>query len=412
MLIHAAAGGVGLAAIQIAQRAGAEIFATAGSAEKHAHLRSLGVIHIMSSRSLDFCDQVMAATGGRGVDIVLNSLAGEFIPKSLAALAANGRFVELGKTDIWNAAQIAAVRPDVSYHAFYLGERLDADPSFGNQMLRALVADVESGALTPLPLRSFPISQAAAAFRYMAQARHIGKVVLRQPRDQADGGAQIRPGGEYLITGGLGALGLAIAEGLAERGARHLTLVGRKAPSADAAARIARLESNGVHVRSESADIADASAVAAVLHQIDASGVPLVGIVHAAGVLEDGALMQQTWERFETVLTPKALGAWHLHRASVQRPLDFFVLFSSMSSVIGSPGQGNYAAANAFLDALAHARRAEGLPASSINWGPWSTAGMAAELGSRRRDQWRAQGVAAIPVDTGVVALLRSAEGD
>jgi len=402
VLIHAAAGGVGLAAVQLARRAGAEIFATAGSAEKHDYLRSLGVTEIMSSRSLDFFDQVMAATGGRGVDIVLNSLAGEFIPRSLAALAANGRFVELGKTGIWTTEQVAAVRPDVSYHAFYLGELLDADPGFGNRLLRALVADVESGALGPLPVRSFPVAEAAAAFRHMAQARHIGKVVLTQPVEPPDGSPQIRPAAEYLITGGLGALGLAIAEGLAERGARHLTLVGRRAPSAEAAARIARLESRGVQVRTESADIADASAVDALLRRIDASGVPLAGIVHAAGVLEDGALMQQTWDRFEAVLLPKALGAWHLHRATAQRPLDFFVLFSSLSSVIGSAGQGNYAAANAYLDALAHARRAEGLPAASINWGPWASAGMAAELGTRRLDDLRRQGVSVIPVEVGV----------
>lgn len=403
VLIHAAAGGVGLAAVQLAKRAGAEIFATAGSPEKHAHLRSLGVTHVFSSRSLDFSDQILERTGGKGVDIVLNSLAGEFIGKSVATLGRGGRFLEIGKAGIWSAEEMAEARPDVEYHPIYFSPD---DHARVRQMLSDLVGAVTSGNLAPLPRRSFPVSDAIAAFRYMAQARHIGKIVLSFDAVQGTStGPAVVAGGTYLITGGLGALGLSVARWIVGAGARHVVLASRGRPSAEIAAEIAALEESGARVMLAQADVSRQADVAALLAQISAAMPPLRGIVHAAGVVDDGLLVQQTAARFETVFAPKAAGAWHLQRQTENLDLDFFVLFSSMTSLFGGPGQGNYAAANAFLDALADDRRASGRPALSIQWGSWAGAGMAGRVSARDRQRWLDQGFGSIPPADGVRVL-------
>jgi acyl transferase domain-containing protein/NADPH:quinone reductase-like Zn-dependent oxidoreductase/acyl carrier protein len=399
VLVHAATGGVGLAAVQLAQRAGAELFATAGSQEKRALLSDMGIAHVFDSRSLDFSAQILERTGGRGVDIALNSLAGEFIGRTVAALAPGGRFVEIGKTDIWTAERMAAERPDVKYFPFYLG---DLDDGLIREMLDSLLADFVSGDLKPLPLRTFALTDAVAAFRHMAQARHIGKIVL------ATGGVKrlrIRSDASYVVTGGLSGLGLAVAEWLAERGARRLVLAGRSgAERASAAAGVARLQAAGVDVVVVAADVSREEGVAKIF---ESAGADLRGIVHAAGVLDDRTVEQMTGENVERVFGPKAAGAWHLHRHARARDIDFFVLFSSASALIGTPGQGNYGAANAFLDALAHYRRASGLPATSINWGPWADAGMAAGLASDGQQRWERLGIGLIDRRRGLAALER-----
>jgi acyl transferase domain-containing protein len=401
VLIHAAAGGVGLAAVQIAQSLGAEVYATAGSPRKHEYLRGLGVRHVMSSRSLDFAAALMDATNGAGVDVVLNSLAGEFIPRTLAALAPGGRFLEIGKSGIWTAEQVASVRPDVAYFPIYLGE--DVAAVAGD--LHSVVDQIAAGTLRPLPVQSFPIERAADAFRHMAQAKHIGKVVLTFAPSTDGAPAAVRGDATYLVTGGLGALGLAVAEHFVEAGARHLVLVGRHAASETLAPRIAALESAGATVWVLQADVSNGDEVGAVIGQVAARGLPpLRGIVHAAGVADDRVVAQMDWERFANVLQPKAAGAWHLHRHTRDLPLDFFVAFSSTSSVAPSAGQGNYAAANAFLDALAHHRRALGAPAATIVWGPWS-AGMAAMVERRERRRWAEVGIHTIAPADGVRML-------
>jgi len=389
VLIHAGAGGVGLAAVQIALRAGATVLATAGNEDKREFLRRLGVAHAMDSRSLSFADEVAAVTGGRGVDVVLNSLSGDFIPRSLAATARGGRFLELGKRGILTAAEVASQRPDVAYHVVYLGEVCDTAPERVGAWLRALLDDVARGALEPLPFRVFERPQAVEAFRHMAQARHVGKVVLQIADSPVARVATplVRAGTTHLVTGGLGGVGLAIADRLAAQGAAGLALVGRSRPSEAAESAIAGLRARGVSVQVFQGDVADRSRVAEILERIDAEMPALAGVWHAAGLLDDATLLEQDWGRFARVLAPKLLGGWCLHELTRRYRLDAFVLFSSAASLVGWPGQGNYASANAFLDALAHHRRQLGLPAMSINWGAWARVGMASSLG--RADQQR-----------------------
>src|SRR5690606_22728155 len=253
VLIHAAAGGVGMAAVQLALRAGAEVFATAGSPEKREFLRRLGVAHVMDSRTLDFAEQVLEATGGRGVDVVLNSLAGEFIPRSLAALAEEGRFLEIGKRGIWTAEQVAEVKPRARYEVIDLGAYAQARPSAIRGMFERLLPWFEDATLRPLPTRVFDAVEAAGAFRYMAQAKHIGKIVVRQLHGA--GGPPFDPDAAYLITGGGGGLGLEVGRWLVKRGARCVVLTGRSAPSATVAGAIRELEDAGARVEFVRADI-------------------------------------------------------------------------------------------------------------------------------------------------------------
>ena len=384
VLIHAAAGGVGLAALQLAQAAGANVIATAGSAAKREYLRQQGVSHVFDSRSTSFAADVMRVSDGAGVDIVLNSLAGEFIPASASVLTPRGRFLEIGKRDIWTDAQFKAVRPAGEYFAIDLARiRLD-EQAQSYALFGEIVAAAAAGRIRPLPLRAFPLRAAAEAFQFMAQARHIGKIVLMPERSMHIAFDRITRDATYLVTGGLTGIGLLTAAHLVERGARHLLLVGRRAPSPGTETTIADLRARGVAVRVMAADIGADADVARVFSEIAAHMPPLRGVIHSAGALDDGALLQLPWSRFVTPLRAKIDGTWSLHVRSRHMPLDFFVMYSSVASVLGSSGQGNHSAANAFMDALAMHRRALGLPATSISWGAWSEIGAAAD---RKVDQ-------------------------
>ena len=403
VLIHAAAGGVGVACVRLAQRAGAEIYATAGGPEKHAFLKSLGVRHVMSSRSLDFADEIMRLTNGEGVDIVMNSLAGDFIEKSVSVMRQGGRFLEIGRAGIWTAEQMAAARPDITYFPILLRhDHLELIQS----MLVDLAAAFESETLLPLPRRTFALRNAVEAFRYMAQARHIGKVVLSIDDPEAASVALLRADASYLVTGGLGALGLNVARWMVSGGARHIVLTSRSEPAPEATQVLRQLEMDGAVVRVVRADVSSAADVTRLFADM-ADFPPLGGVVHAAGVVDDGMLQQQTWPRFERVFGPKILGAWHLHQHTRSAPLDFFVMFSSMVSILGGPGQGNYVAANAFLDALAHHRRELGLAGLSINWGPWQGDGMAGRVSQRDLARWAEQGHGLIQPEQGIAILAR-----
>jgi len=380
VLIHAAAGGVGQAAIKLAQRAGAEIFATAGSEEKRGHLASMGVDHVMNSRNLDFVGEINEITDSDGVDIVLNCLSGEFVDASVSVLAEDGCFLEIGKRDIWDPDRFRAERPDASYHIVDLAAISDKDPARVGAILEDLMLSCENGAITPLTKQVFPHRGIVDAFRYMAQARHIGKIVLtRSPTGSEDIVDRLPELGTILITGGLGGLGLAVAEWLVDRGAQSLCLMGRSAASGKAAKCIESLRNRGATVKVLLGDVSLEDDVRRILGEINDSMSPLQGIIHSAGILDDGVLLRQSWPRFEAVIGPKVDGAWNLHLATQDSALEFFILFSSISSVLGSPGQGNHSAANAFLDALAYYRRSIGLPAQSISWGAWSEIGAAAK---------------------------------
>ncbi|NER22532.1 MAG: SDR family NAD(P)-dependent oxidoreductase [Symploca sp. SIO1B1] len=403
VLIHAAAGGVGQAAVQIALQAGAEVFATA-SPPKWEFLKSMGVQHIMNSRTLEFADEILNVTQGEGVDIVLNSLNGEFIEQSLAVLTTQGRFVEIGKIGIWTTEQVKQKLPNADYFPFDIGDVSKQQPELIDQLSEELTQQWNQGKFQALPCKVFPSTQVKAAFRYMQRAQHIGKVVVEMSK--APGKPKsIQPKASYLITGGLGALGLEVAQWMVTQGAQHLVLTGRRAPKEAAQQVIASLETAGASVSVLLGDISRQEELAKIFQQIQTSLPPLKGVIHAAGVLDDSLVQNLSWQQFTKVMSPKVQGTWHLHQLTKDLPLDFFVCFSSIASLLGSPGQGNYAAANGFMDAVAHYRRGMGLPGLSINWGAWSSVGMAARLDSQHQQRMKETGVSAIEPKQGMQAL-------
>ena len=409
VLVHAAAGGVGLAAVAIAKRLGATVVATAGNPAKRRFVAGLGVDHVFDSRSPAFAEDVTAALGPRPIDVVLNSLSGEFITNSVGLLAPGGRFTEIGKRGIWTADEMRAARPDVRYDIVYLGDLCEREPWRVHAMLQRLARDLESGELPALPVSVFPDARAIDAFRTMAQTRHIGKLALSFEAARGEQPRAVLPlngAATYLVTGGLGALGLLVAEWMVERGARSLVLVGRHAAaSPDTDARLERLRRNGAGLAVWSVDLSSRPATDALFARIDSELPPLAGIVHAAGVIDDGPVVQQTPGRLARVLSPKVAGTWHLHEATKALPLDFFVSFASVAGLLGWAGQSGYAAGNAFLDALAWWRAARGLPAASIDWGTWSTSGMAASLATAHHERFRRWGLQPIEEAQGLNAL-------
>lgn len=397
ILIHAAAGGVGLAAVNVALRAGAEVFATAGSEAKRSFLKALGIAHVLNSRSLDFADEIDSLTQGQGVDVVVNSLSGEFISRSVSTLNKNGTFIEIGKREIWSQERFTSEKPSAHYHIVDLAALTETSPGTVVPIFKEVMELIRRGELEPLPIRSFSIHETSAAFRYMAQAMHTGKIVVTQH------GYHLRTDGTYLVTGGLSGLGLLTARHLADRGARHLVLLGRSAPSPETEAAVAALETKGIRVRVLQADVSKLEDIRRILNDIKQNLPALRGIVHAAGVLDDASILRQEWSKFARVMAPKVDGSWHLHQLTFDEPLDFFVLYSSTSALLGSPGQSNHSAANTFMDSLAHYRRSRGLPALSINWGIWSEIGSAA---ARKADEWMlARGVGTIKPAQGLEML-------
>jgi acyl transferase domain-containing protein/NADPH-dependent curcumin reductase CurA/short-subunit dehydrogenase/acyl carrier protein len=386
VLIHGGAGGVGMAAIQVALDCGAKVFATAGTPERRKALLELGVSHAFDSRSLAFAEQILEITARRGVDVVLNSLSGEALHKSLSLLAPLGRFVEIGKRAIYqnDKLDLLPFMRNLSFFSVDIERLFRERPEQGAALIRRVMGRVVEGRYRPLPVTEYPLGEARDAFRHMAQSHHVGKIVLRfSSRDDAKPEAsRFRSDATYLITGGTGALGSAVARSMAAQGARQLVLCSRRLPDGPAADRLKdlleELRGAGVKVRLEQLDVSEAGPVGSLVRRLHQATLPLRGIVHAAGVIDDGLILRQTAERCLAVLQPKVAGSWNLHQATKALPLDFFITFSSVASVLGSPGQASYAAGNAFLDALAQERRRLGLPVLNVNWGPWGEAGMAA----------------------------------
>jgi NADPH:quinone reductase-like Zn-dependent oxidoreductase/acyl carrier protein len=393
-LVHGGAGGVGLAALQIALWRGARVIVTASSPEKRALARALGAAYAFDSRSGGFVDEVMRATGGRGVSVVLNSLAGEAMERSLGLLQPFGRFVELGKRDYLADTPIGLrpFRRNLSYFGVDLDQLLSARPEAARRLLDEVMALFASGELRPPPYAVFSHDEIVEAMRLMQHSGHIGKILVRPPpavsvpRESARARAfSADPDRTHLITGGLGGFGLATAEWLVDRGARRLALVGRTGAASKAARdAVAALSRSGVDVRVAALDIADPHAVERLMADLAATMPPLAGVMHAAMTLDDAAAANLDEARLLKVLRPKVDGADNLDRLTRALPLDYFVLFSSATTVIGNPGQAAYVAANGFLEGLARERRSAGLPALAVAWGAIADVGVLARGGATR----------------------------
>jgi phthiocerol/phenolphthiocerol synthesis type-I polyketide synthase C len=382
ILIHGAAGGVGIAAIQFAQARGAEIYATAGSEEKRDFLRLMGVQHIYDSRSLAYADEILADTDGKGVDVVLNSLAGEAVNRNLRVLKPFGRFLELGKRDFYENTRIGLrpFRNNISYFGIDADQLMQERPALTRRLFGEMMELFKQGVLHPLPYQEFDANNVVDAFRYMQQARQIGKIVItyrngiRHVHHAVHAASPqtltLPAQATYLVTGGLSGFGLRTAQWLADKGARHLALVSRSGPASDTAQEaISMLEQRGVSVYATACDVTDAQAVPALVQHIQSSMPPLRGVVHAAMVIDDCLVRNATAEQIERVLAPKILGGQNLDAATRDLSLDFFILYSSGTTLFGNPGQANYVAANMWLESLAQQRRARGLPATCVRWG-------------------------------------------
>ncbi|MGB9305381.1 MAG: SDR family NAD(P)-dependent oxidoreductase, partial [Mycobacterium sp.] len=385
VLIHSATGGVGQAAIAIARAAGAQIFATAGSEKRRDLLRDMGIEHVYDSRSVEFAEQIRRDTDGYGVDIVLNSVFGAAQLAGIKLLALGGRFVEIGKRDIYGDTKLGLFpfRQNLSFYGLDLGLMSVSQPAAVHELLSTVYRQTAEGVL-PMPESThYPLAEAATAIRVMGAAEHTGKLILDiphagrssvvMPPEQA---TVFRGDGSYIITGGLGGLGLFLAEKMASAGAGRIVLSSRSQPTQKALETIELVRAIGSDVVVECGDIAAAGTAERLLTAATATGLPLRGVLHAAAVVEDATLANITDELIERDWAPKVHGAWHLHEAlqnmEAEQPLDWFCSFSSAAALVGSPGQGAYAAANSWLDAFTQWRKSQGLPATSIAWGAWA----------------------------------------
>jgi acyl transferase domain-containing protein/NADPH-dependent curcumin reductase CurA/NADP-dependent 3-hydroxy acid dehydrogenase YdfG/acyl carrier protein len=383
ILIHAAAGGVGQAAVQLARLAGAEVFATASPHKWHV-LSAQGIRHIMNSRTVEFADQIERLTDGTGVDIILNSLNKEHIPAGLRSLAEHGRFIELGKVGVWSPEQVRATRPDVIYHNFDFSELPGDEVVRLNKEILTTVTDrITAGELDPITTTVYSLEEVDEAFGVLSRGANVGKLVISFADEHAPEPREItvKPDRTYLITGGLGAFGLVTAEKLVSLGARHVALVSRQAVPAPDVRQLRDRLSELADVTVYQGDIGDAVDMQRITEELAASQYPVAGVIHAAGGLADAPVSSQTWASIDRLFQAKVYGSWLLHEAIGSfTELEFFVAYSSAASIVGGAGQSNYAAANSFLDNLMHRRVRGGLPGLGINWGAMSQVGMSARL--------------------------------
>ncbi|OBA59293.1 polyketide synthase [Mycobacterium sp. 1100029.7] len=394
VLIHSGTGGVGQAAIAIAKMVGAQIYATAGSPERRELLRNMGIEHIYDSRSTAFADEIRRDTDGYGVDIVLNSLTGAAQHAGIELLAYGGRFVEIGKRDIYADARLGLFpfRRNLTFHAVDLALLTHTHPRRVQQLLQTVYQRIADGDLPVPTCTEYPLSEAATAVRVMSGAEHTGKLVLtvlRSGQTRAVLPPELAPvfrkDGSYIVTGGLGGLGLFLAGQMAKAGCGRIVLTARSTPTPKARQAIERLRTNGTDVVVESGNIAESQTAARVVAAATATGLPLRGVLHAAAVVEDAVLANITDELIDKDWAPKVNGVWNLHQATAGQPLDWFCSFSSVAALFGSAGQGAYAAASSWLDGFTQWRRSQGLPTNTIAWGAWGEIGRATFLAAGGR---------------------------
>ncbi|MEV6907452.1 SDR family NAD(P)-dependent oxidoreductase [Amycolatopsis sp. NPDC051071] len=392
VLVHSAAGGTGLAAIEVARTLGATVIATAGTEAKRRHLREHGIEHVLDSRTLDFADQIPELTAGRGVDVVLNSLTGAAMRASLGLLAPTGRFIEIGKRDLYDGARVdlRAFRQGITYTALDLVLTASAQPAVFRTALHRVMAGIRAGELPLLPRTIVPLAEATEGFKKLATGDHIGRVVLDFPppgrhlRVHASARkTAVRPAGAYIVTGGTKGLGLEAAKWLARSGAGRVVLGGRGVPAHEATDVLREIADAGCAVEVVRGDIADPDTARRL---VEAAGARLRGILHTAVVLDDTPITGITAEKFRRVWHPKVTGLLNLHEALRGHTLDWLTVFSSMSAMLGNAGQVNYAVAGAWVDAFARWRHDRGLPTLSVNWGAWGEAGRATDFAARGFD--------------------------
>ncbi|GBD91773.1 phthiocerol synthesis polyketide synthase type I PpsC [bacterium BMS3Abin04] len=391
VLIHAASGGVGQAAIQICKMVGAEIFATAGSDGKRNFLKGIGIKHVMNSRSLDFANEIISITNEEGIDIVLNSLAGEYIEKGFSILGKNGRFIEIGKIGIWTKEEVNKYRKDINYFVIALDDISKNNPGLIKELFSKIIPLFEKEKLLPLPKKVYPVQEAVSAFRFMAQTKHIGKVVIKvsEPSEEIKKEIQIKPDVSYLVVGGFGALGMVVTKWLVSKGAKSIMLTGRHNPNETVNEKLKKLGNDNVNIQRIIGDVSNYETFKKEISDaIKKAGTRKIGgVIHAAGVLADGIILNQAWKNYKKVFAPKINGSINLNNIILKEgDLDFIVYFSSVASILGSAGQANYSMANAFLDAFASYQRKHNINAISISWGPWDSMGMTSTSSKGSKD--------------------------
>jgi len=409
VLVAGGAGGVGMAAVQVAAKAGAQVIATASTPQRAELLRSLGAKYVIDSRSLSAVEEVQQLTEGHGADVVLNSAPGEAVVALLESAAEFGRVVEIGKTEIFGRRLIdmGVFNKNLSLISVDLDRMMAHRGDLARQVNREVLALIRAGEYELLPTRIMPVSQLADAFGQVARSTHVGRIVLdfnelSPAVKRARPVTEIRSDAAYLVTGGLGDFGVATAKWLAAKGAGCIVLAGRRgAATSEQRAAVAALRSAGADVRVEQVDVSDRSSVDALLALLS-DGPPLRGVFHAAGVLADQPLGELSQQGLNAVFAPKVWGALILHEALEETragtELDHFVLYSSVASQAGTVSQISYAAANAVLDGLAHLRARLGLPALSVNWG--SLAGGMSAASEQVAAYWARNGVRLLPLDS------------
>lgn len=402
VLIHSAAGGVGIAALCLAKAVGAKIIATSSVSKWDFLKKEMGIQIIFDSRKLDFAEEIKQVTNGEGVDVILNSATGERIAKNFSSLKTGGCFLEIGKQKLTDE-ELAHYRSDVTYTAYDLFSIEKNKPHVIQEMLLKIRGMLEEEKITPIPYEIFKAGDERTLFRKMQQGKNKGKYLLSYQFSNRF--LSKKSSGTVLIIGGLGGLGFFVLKWLVSRRIKSIVLIGRRAFSKDVDGMISSLERKDTTIRYLQADVSNKEQLETVFKGFLKNGDSLKGVIHAAGIMDNGLLVQQNWSQFDKVLRSKVQGAWNLHELTKNINLNFFILFSSVTSLTGSIGVGSYAAANSFLDALAHFRQQQGLSALSINWGPWAEVGMLTKLDRKARDMWTAQGMRPISTPEGVNLL-------